>query len=84
MWLPKQIAILPFVAMIRIYQLMLRPLLPRTCRFYPSCSDYVLLALRRHGAVRGLFLGAKRILRCHPFHPGGHDPVPPGCPREMP
>lgn len=62
--------------LIRVYQLALRPLLPPACRFVPSCSEYALEALHRHGLARGLWLAARRILRCHPFHPGGFDPVP--------
>ena len=64
--------------LIRGYQLVLRPVLGPNCRFSPSCSDYALQALERHGAMRGSFLAAWRILRCNPWHPGGHDPVPPG------
>jgi len=60
---------------IRGYQLMASPF-PSPCRYYPSCSAYALEAVRRHGAVKGGWLGVKRILRCHPFHPGGIDPVP--------
>jgi len=63
-------------ALIRFYQLALRPLLPPACRFVPSCSEYALEAFQRHGAARGCFLAARRILRCHPFHHGGYDPVP--------
>jgi hypothetical protein len=63
-------------ALIRFYQLALRPLLPPACRFVPSCSEYALEAYRRHGFLRGSGLAARRILRCHPFHPGGYDPVP--------
>ena len=62
---------------IRLYRLLLSPLLPKVCRFYPSCSVYALGALEVHGPVKGLYLAARRILRCHPFHPGGLDPVPP-------
>jgi putative membrane protein insertion efficiency factor len=51
--------------------------MPARCRFYPSCSAYALEAVQTHGAVRGLYLAARRLLRCHPFHPGGYDPVPP-------
>jgi putative membrane protein insertion efficiency factor len=62
--------------LIRGYQLTLSPLLGPRCRFYPSCSRYTLEAIERHGALRGSWLGAKRICRCHPFHEGGFDPVP--------
>lgn len=64
------------MALIRAYQRFIRPLLPSTCRFYPSCSDYAAVAVKRHGAARGTILTAARIARCHPFHPGGIDPVP--------
>ena len=60
-----------------LYRLLVSPWMPRTCRFHPSCSTYALHALSRHGALRGSWLAARRIARCHPFHPGGHDPVPP-------
>jgi hypothetical protein len=63
-------------ALIRIYQWTLSPLLPRACRFYPSCSEYAYQAYTRHGVLRGSWLTARRLLRCHPFHPGGFDPVP--------
>ncbi|MQA24981.1 MAG: membrane protein insertion efficiency factor YidD [Micromonosporaceae bacterium] len=53
------------------------PALPARCRFYPTCSAYAVEALRTHGALRGVALTIWRLLRCHPFHPGGHDPVPP-------
>jgi putative membrane protein insertion efficiency factor len=59
------------------YRLAISPLLGPRCRFYPSCSSYALEALERHGAGRGLWLALCRILRCHPWHPGGYDPVPP-------
>jgi len=63
-------------AVIRGYQLFLSPLLPPSCRFTPSCSQYALEAVTRHGALRGSWLAARRLARCHPFHPGGFDPVP--------
>ncbi|HYZ31759.1 MAG TPA: membrane protein insertion efficiency factor YidD [Crenalkalicoccus sp.] len=59
------------------YQMTLRPVLGCNCRFHPSCSDYALEAISTHGALRGSALAARRILRCNPWHPGGHDPVPP-------
>ncbi len=63
------------IALIRFYQLFLSPLFPRTCRFHPSCSQYAIEAIRLRGPFRGLLLAIRRILRCHPFHPGGFDPV---------
>jgi putative membrane protein insertion efficiency factor len=62
--------------MIRGYQLVVSPMLPPSCRFTPSCSQYALEAVTRHGAVRGAWLTMRRLTRCHPFHPGGFDPVP--------
>jgi uncharacterized protein len=62
---------------IKAYRIVLSPLLGPTCRFVPSCSEYALEALRVHGALRGSWLAVRRIGRCHPFHPGGYDPVPP-------
>jgi putative membrane protein insertion efficiency factor len=61
---------------VRVYQLTLRPVIGANCRFYPSCSAYAREALHIHGALRGGTLAARRILRCHPFNPGGYDPVP--------
>lgn len=58
------------------YQRFVSPFLPRACRFYPSCSEYAYQALARYGMWRGLWLAGKRLARCHPFHPGGYDPVP--------
>jgi uncharacterized protein len=64
------------VLMVRGYQVALSPLLPSSCRYYPSCSAYAIEALQRHGALRGTWLAVRRIARCHPFRPGGYDPVP--------
>lgn len=63
-------------AIVRGYQLLLRPLLPAACRYEPSCSHYALEALERHGAIAGLWLATRRVLRCHPWAQGGFDPVP--------
>ena len=62
---------------VRLYRVTLGPALPRACRFHPSCSAYALQALEQHGPFRGLWLTLRRLARCHPFHPGGLDPVPP-------
>ncbi len=64
------------IGLIGIYQRALSPLLPPACRFTPTCSEYARVAVERHGVVRGSWLATKRILRCHPLHPGGYDPVP--------
>ena len=62
--------------LIRGYQLAVSPLLGQRCRFYPTCSQYTLEAVETHGVLRGLWLGVRRVAKCHPFHPGGFDPVP--------
>ena len=64
------------LALVRAYQYLFRPILGANCRFYPSCSDYAREAIERHGAAHGTWLALKRIARCHPYHPGGYDPVP--------
>jgi putative membrane protein insertion efficiency factor len=66
----------PLIALVKIYRFAISPLLPPRCRFYPTCSRYTLEALQKYGPFKGLGLSIKRILKCHPFHPGGHDPVP--------
>lgn len=72
---------LPLLWLIRIYQRFISPLTPATCRFYPSCSAYAVTALRRHGLVKGSWLAMRRLMRCHPWNPGGVDHVPPRAPR---
>nr|WP_255570433.1 membrane protein insertion efficiency factor YidD [Cohnella sp. CFH 77786] len=64
-------------APIRFYRKFISPLKPPTCRFAPTCSQYALEAIEVHGPLRGSYLAVKRICKCHPFHPGGLDPVPP-------
>jgi uncharacterized protein len=63
------------LASIRGYQLLISPLLQPSCRFTPTCSEYMFGAIERYGLLRGIYLGIRRLLRCHPFHPGGYDPV---------
>jgi putative membrane protein insertion efficiency factor len=65
-----------FVMVVRGYQLAISPWLPPACRYTPSCSQYAIEALQRHGALKGSWLAARRLARCHPFRAGGHDPVP--------
>jgi len=62
------------IALVRGYQFFLRPILPPVCRFTPSCSEYFIGAVRKYGPLRGAWRGTCRICRCHPWHPGGHDP----------
>ena len=72
----KKIVIAPFVVWIRFYQMAISPFLGNNCRFHPTCSHYMLEALKTHGLLKGLYLGTKRILRCHPWGGSGYDPVP--------
>ncbi|WP_217994265.1 membrane protein insertion efficiency factor YidD [Bacillus sp. AFS023182] len=65
-----------FIGIIRFYQKFISPMTPPACRFYPTCSHYGLEAFQKHGTFKGFWLTLKRILKCHPFHPGGFDPVP--------
>jgi uncharacterized protein len=64
------------IFLVKLYQMAISPLLGLTCRFYPTCSHYMIEALQKYGFFKGVWLGLKRICRCHPWHPGGHDPLP--------
>ncbi|MDY0011947.1 MAG: membrane protein insertion efficiency factor YidD [Rhodocyclaceae bacterium] len=64
------------LALLRFYRLAISPFLGRNCRFHPCCSEYAIEAVQRHGALRGAWLGVRRVSRCHPWNPGGYDPVP--------
>lgn len=76
MGVPKGIGARALVLLIRFYRAFISPLTPPSCRFYPTCSQYALEAVTKYGAVRGGWMAVKRISRCHPWNPGGYDPVP--------
>lgn len=63
------------LVLLRAYKAAISPFLPPSCRFSPTCSEYAREAIEKYGAARGVWMGARRVLRCHPFHPGGYDPV---------
>jgi hypothetical protein len=65
-----------FLSIIRLYQVLLSPIMGQQCRFYPTCSHYAAEAIEKYGAIKGGALAIRRLLKCHPFHKGGHDPVP--------
>lgn len=72
----RSLLVQPLLLLIRAYQLAISPMLGNRCRFYPSCSEYSMEALRRYGLLRGMWLAVRRVGRCHPWHPGGYDPIP--------
>ncbi|MBR1949659.1 MAG: membrane protein insertion efficiency factor YidD [Bacteroidales bacterium] len=72
----RKILSFPFIALVRFYQICISPLKPATCRFTPTCSAYAIEALRKYGPIKGIWLAAKRIIRCHPWGGSGYDPVP--------
>ena len=72
----REIATLPLILAVRLYQLAIRPMLGGSCRYVPGCSEYFIEAVTRHGPVRGGWMGLRRICRCHPWARGGIDPVP--------
>ena len=71
----KKIATMPLIIIIRFYQIFISPLTPATCRFYPTCSTYFIQALEKYGLIKGTYMGIRRILKCHPWNPGGYDPL---------
>ncbi|MFL2665987.1 MAG: membrane protein insertion efficiency factor YidD [Flavobacteriaceae bacterium] len=71
-----KIIVYPFILLIKFYQILISPILPSTCRFSPTCSEYSKLSLQKYGLIKGLFLSFKRIIRCHPWGGKGLDPVP--------
>jgi putative membrane protein insertion efficiency factor len=71
----RKVVAASLIAVLRAYKMLLSPLLPSACRFSPSCSEYMIDAIRKHGAARGIWLGIRRLGKCHPFHEGGYDPV---------
>jgi len=75
MELTKKVVKSALIALLKLYKAGISPLLPPSCRFVPSCSEYAMEAVERYGAMRGSWKGIRRLLRCHPFHPGGYDPV---------
>ncbi|WP_417560369.1 membrane protein insertion efficiency factor YidD [Marinomonas sp.] len=68
-----------FILIVKGYQFLISPLLGNNCRFYPSCSHYMIQAIERYGIFKGMYLGLKRLSKCHPWHEGGMDPVPSSC-----
>ena len=66
-----------FILLVKAYQLLISPLIGQNCRFYPSCSQYMIQAIEQRGVIKGMYLGIKRLSKCHPLHEGGLDPVPP-------
>ncbi len=65
-----------FILIIRLYQMILSPFMNNSCRFFPTCSEYGMQAIQKHGSLKGAWLTCKRICKCHPFHKGGFDPIP--------
>ena len=72
----EKILILPFVFLVKIYQRIISPLFPPTCRYTPTCSEYAIQSLKKYGIIKGVYLSIKRIVNCHPWGGSGYDPVP--------
>jgi putative membrane protein insertion efficiency factor len=75
----RSVSSAPLLALLWVYRTFVSPALPPACRYHPSCSQYAVEAVRVHGPLRGAWLAIRRLLRCHPFAPGGPDPVPPAA-----
>jgi len=71
------------ISIISVYKTLISPVLPPSCRFYPSCSDYARESIEQHGAPKGSYLAVRRLLKCHPYHEGGYDPVPAAPEKKM-
>ena len=77
-WLRRMLGRL-LILLVKFYQYFISPMLPPSCRYEPTCSAYMIEAIQVHGPLKGLYLGVRRVLRCHPLREGGYDPVPPAC-----
>ncbi|KDE40998.1 Protein YidD [Nitrincola lacisaponensis] len=77
-WLRRQLGRV-LILLVKFYQYFISPMLPPSCRYEPTCSAYMIEAIQVHGPLKGLYLGIRRVLRCHPLREGGYDPVPPKC-----
>ena len=72
----KKILIFPLIFLVKIYQSIISPLFPPTCRYKPTCSEYAIQSLKKHGLIKGVFLSIKRVVNCHPWGGSGYDPIP--------
>ena len=72
----KKILIFPLIFLVKIYQSIISPLFPPTCRYKPTCSEYAIQSLKKHGLIKGVYLSIKRLVNCHPWGGSGYDPIP--------
>ncbi len=72
----KKILVFPLIFLVKIYQSIISPLFPPTCRYKPTCSEYAIQSLKKHGLIKGVFLSIKRVVNCHPWGGSGYDPIP--------